>query len=259
MSDDLILERRDAIAWLTINRPATRNALSLDIIRRLAETFQRLSTDRAVRVIVLTGAGDRVFISGADVNEFRDQLATPEGALAYDEAAEALQSSIRSASQPVIAMIQGHAVGGGTLVAVACDFRIAIKTAKFGIPVAKFGFIAPVPDLLRLVHLVGPAKTRWLLMTARLIEAPAALEMGLIDQAVEPAELRGAVEGLAATLAANAPLTLKATKQMMERLTMPALDVRSGAPWYQELFTSRDFKEGLDAFFAKRKPEFRNE
>jgi len=259
MADELIVERRDAVAWLTINRPEVRNALSLDMVRRLAQAFRTLSTDRTLRVFVLTGAGERVFISGADVREFRDKLSTPEGALAYDEAAEELQSAIRAVPQPVVAMIQGHAVGGGTIVAVACDFRIAVGTAKFGIPVAKFGFIAAAPDLLRLVQLVGPAKAKWLLMTARLIEAPEALAIGLVDQVVEREALRGTVEALAATLAENAPLTLKATKQMMEQLALPSGEVRHGARWYQELFSSRDFKDGLDAVFAKRKPEFRNE
>jgi len=258
-ADELLVERRDAVAWLTVNRPEVRNALSLALIRSLADTLRTLSQDRAVRVFVLAGAGERVFISGADVREFREHLGTPEDALAYDAACEELQSALRAVPQPVIAMIQGHAVGSGCIVAASCDFRIAVRGAKFGLPVAKFGFIAPVPDLLRLVDLVGPAKARWLLMTGRLVEAPEALAIGLIDQVVEPEGLRAAVEDLAATLAANAPLTLKATKQMIEQLTGPSADVRVGAPWYREVFQSRDFQEGLDAFFAKRKPEFRGE
>jgi len=166
---------------------------------------------------------------------------------------------LRTAPQPVIAMIQGHAVGSGCIVAVSCDFRIAVRRAKFGIPVAKFGFIAPLPDTLRLVQLVGPAKAKWLLMTGQLVEAPEALAIGLIDQVVEPEKLKEAVEELAATLAGNAPLTLKATKQMIEHMTGPTSEVSRGAPWYHEIFRSEDFKEGLDAFFGKRKPEFRGE
>jgi enoyl-CoA hydratase/carnithine racemase len=156
-------------------------------------------------------------------------------------------------------MIQGHAVGSGTIVAASCDFRIAVRTAKFGIPVAKFGFIAPVPDTLRLVQLVGPAKAKWLLMTGQLIEAPEAQAIGLVDQVVEPENLSATVDALAATLASNAPLTLKATKQMIETMSAPNASVASGAPWYAEIFRSRDFQEGLDAFFSKRKPEFHGE
>jgi enoyl-CoA hydratase/carnithine racemase len=259
MNSELIVERDAPVARLIVNRPDVRNALSLQITQRLAQEIRDLARDRAVRVLVLTGAGDRVFVSGADVREFREHLATPESALAYDGAAEQLQSALRESPKPVIAMIQGHAVGSGTIVAASCDFRIAVRTAKFGIPVAKFGFIAPVPDTLRLVQLVGPAKAKWLLMTGQLIEAPEAQAIGLVDQVVEPENLRATVDALAATLASNAPLTLKATKQMIETMTAPNASVASGAPWYAEIFRSRDFQEGLDAFFSKRKPEFHGE
>ena len=259
MNDELIIEQDGAVARLTVNRPKVRNALSIGIIQRIAQTLRGLSRDRAVRVFVLTGAGDRVFISGADVREFREQLATPESALSYDAAAEQLQSALREVPQPVIARIQGHAVGSGTIVAASCDFRIAVRTAKFGIPVAKFGFLAPVPDTLRLVQLVGPAKAKWLLMTGQLIEAPEAQAIGLIDQVVEPENLEATVNTLATTLAANAPLTIKATKQIIETMTAPSANVASGAPWYAEIFRSCDFREGLDAFFTKRKPEFTGE
>jgi enoyl-CoA hydratase len=259
MNDELLVERRGPVAWLTVNRPEVRNALSLALTQHIAQTVRELSRDRALRVFVLTGAGDRVFISGADVREFREQLATPETALRYDAAAEQLQSALREAPQPVIAMIQGHAVGSGTIVAASCDFRIAVRTAKFGIPVAKFGFIAPVPDTLRLVQLVGPAKAKWLLMTGQLIQAAEARAIGLIDEVAEPEQLKAQVESLAATLAANAPLTIKATKQIIEAMTAPSASVASGATWYAEIFRSQDFKAGLDAFFNKRKPEFKGE
>src|SRR6476469_8931993 len=222
MNQELLIERRGQVAWLTINRPEVRNALGLAITKQIAETLRELSKDKNVRVIVLTGAGDRVFVSGADVREFKEHLATPETALKYDAAAEELQSALRAASQPVIARINGHAVGSGTIVAASCDFRITVRQAKFGIPVAKFGFIAPVPDTLRLTQLVGPAKAKWLLMTGQLIEAPEARAIGLIDEVVEPAQLKSQVESLASTLAANAPLTIKATKQIIETMTAPS-------------------------------------
>jgi enoyl-CoA hydratase/carnithine racemase len=259
MENDLIIERLGPVARLTVNRPDVRNALSLGLTQRLAQALRGLSQDRSVRVFVLTGSGDRVFVSGADVREFREQLATPETALRYDAAAEELQSALREVRQPVIAMIGGHAVGSGTIVAASCDFRIAVSRAKFGIPVAKFGFIAPVPDTLRLVQLLGPAKAKWLLMTGALIEATEAQAIGLVDQVVAPENLAASVDALAATLAANAPLTIKATKQIIETLTAPSTKVVAGAPWYDEIFRSQDFREGLDAFFTKRKPEFKGE
>jgi len=259
MDTELLVERRGAVVSLIINRPEVRNALGLAIIKKIADTLRNLSKDKAVRVFVLTGAGDRVFVSGADVREFKEHLATPDSALHYDAAAEELQSALRAVSQPVIARINGHAVGSGTIVAASCDFRIAVRAAKFGIPVAKFGFIAPLPDTLRLVQLIGPANTKRLLMTGSLVDAPRALEMGLIDQVVEPENLDAAVEEFAGVLASNAPLTLKATKRMVEQFTAPSSDVLAGAAWYQEIFRSKDFSEGLDAFLTKRKPEFRGE
>jgi enoyl-CoA hydratase/carnithine racemase len=256
MRNDLIVEQRGAVVTLRVNRPDVRNALSLALMQRIADTLGERSSDPSVRVFVLTGSGDRIFISGADVREFREHLATAKKALIYDEAAERLQATLRHVPQPVIAMIQGHAIGSGTIVAASCDFRIAVKTAKFGIPVAKFGFVAPVPDILRLVQLVGPAKAKWLMMTGTLIEAQQAADIGLIDQHVEPANLRTAVDTLAATLAANAPLTIKSTKEIIEAMSAPKETVRDGLPWYEEIFASRDFQEGLDAFFSKRKPVF---
>jgi enoyl-CoA hydratase/carnithine racemase len=259
MNQELVVEQRGAAAWLTINRPEVRNALGLAITRQIADTLNKLSADKSVRVIVLTGAGDRVFVSGADVREFKEHLATPETALKYDEAAEELQSALRAASQPVIARINGHAVGSGTIVAASCDFRITVRQAKFGIPVAKFGFIAPVPDTLRLIRLVGPANAKMIMMTAQLIDAERAKTIGLVDEVVDAENLDAAVNELATTLASNAPLTLKATKQMIEELDSPSSDVMAGSKWYQEIFRSKDFQEGLDAFLTKRKPEFRGE
>jgi enoyl-CoA hydratase len=259
MDNELIIERHGPVARLTVNRPAVRNALSIGITQRIAQALRDLSRDRAVRVFVLTGAGDRAFVSGADVTEFREQLASPESALTYDAAAEQLQSALREVPQPVIARIQGHAVGSGTIVAASCDFRIAVRTAKFGIPVAKFGFLATVPDTLRLVQVVGTTKAKWLLMTGQLIEAPEAQAIGLVDQVVDAQHLDATVDSLAAALAANAPLTIKATKQIIETFSAPSNNVASGAPWYAEIFRSADFREGLDAFFSKRKPEFTGE
>jgi enoyl-CoA hydratase/carnithine racemase len=259
MNEELLIDTRGPVVQLTINRPEVRNALGLAITRRISDTLRDLSADKSVRVIVLTGGGDRVFISGADVREFKEHLATPETALKYDAAAEELQSALRATAQPVIARINGHAVGSGTIVAASCDFRIAVRSAKFGVPVAKFGFLCPVPDLLRLIQLVGPANVKTVMMTAQLIEAERAKTMGLIDQVVDSENLDLAVDELANTLAANAPITLKLTKQMIEQLYAPSSDVMTGEGWYQEIFRSRDFQEGLNAFLTKRKPEFRGE
>lgn len=252
----LLVEHKDRVAWLTINRPEVHNALNAELGRQLAEALTRAGADADVRVVVLRSAGDRVFISGADVGEFRERLATAEGALAYDEEAEALMAAIKAVPKPVVAAIQGYALGSGLLVAMACDLRIAAEGARFGIPVARFSLVPPVPDVARLVQIVGHARAKWLLMTAERIDAATALAFGLVNRVVPAAELGTAVCEVAATLAANAPLSLKSAKQIVDAFGANGQSVRQGEPWYRAAYPSRDFDEGLDAFFAKRPPKF---
>jgi enoyl-CoA hydratase len=259
VSEDVLLEIKDRVAWVTVNRPEVRNALSRATYSHLSATFRGLASDRSVRAMVLRGAGDRAFVSGADIREFRESLTSPEAALEYDAHAEQLQSTIKSTPQPVIAMIQGYAIGSGCIVATACDFRIASKSAKFGIPVAKFGFVVPVPDVLRLVEMVGPANAKWILMSGRLIDADRAYAIGLINQLTEPDALVTETESFARTLSENSPLSMKSTKQIIESHSGVSPDVYRGSSWYQEIFRSSDFQEGLAAFHAKRRPEFRGE
>jgi enoyl-CoA hydratase/carnithine racemase len=255
MDEELLVDVKDGVAWITVNRPAVRNALSSALCGRLASTVRTLSSDEQVRVFVLRGSGERVFISGADVSEFREALASPESALAYDAAAERLQSAITSVPQPVIAMIHGYAIGSGCIVAVACDFRLAAATARFGIPVSKF--VAPLPDVARLTELVGPAKAKWILMSGRVFDAGKAQAIGLVDEVFAPADLESETRAFAAELADKAPLSIKVSKEMVERCSAASRDVYAAAPWYREVFGSADLREGLDAFFAKRKPVFR--
>jgi len=254
---NLLVERDNGIAWLIVNRPEVRNALDTQLCSQLIAALKTVGDDPEVRVIVLRGAGERVFISGADVNEFRARLATPESALDYDEEAEALMRAIKLVAKPVIAMIHGYAIGSGLLVAMACDLRIAADAVRVGIPVARIGLVPPVPDVARLVRLIGPDRAKWLLMTGRLITAAEAQSYGLINRVVPAEELESTTNEIAETLAANAPLSLKAIKQMVDRIGAAGQSVSEGALWYDEVYTSADFKEGVDAFFDKRPPVFR--
>ena len=257
MSDALSIECRDGIAWLAVNRPEVRNALDSALCADLAGAFADLGANPDVRVVVLRGAGDRAFISGADINEFRKRLATPEDALAYDEEAEALMSAIAAVPRPVIAMIHGFAIGSGLLVAMACDLRIASDAVRVGIPVARIGLVPPVPDVARLVRLVGPGRAKELLMTGRSIAAGEALSLGLLNRIVPAEELETVTGEIAGLLARNAPLSLKAVKQIVDRFGAEGKAVAEGAPWYEEVYTSDDFREGVDAFMEKRRPAFR--
>jgi enoyl-CoA hydratase len=256
LSDAVLVERKEAVGWVTINRPEVRNALDLQTTLELEHELARLAADSSLRCVVIRGAGDRVFVSGADVREFTDKLTTPDGARATDAAIERMQAHIRGMPMPVIAQIQGHAIGGGCVLAVACDFRVASMKSRFGIPIAKFGFMLSVIDTVRLAELVGIGQARRLLMKGEVIDAAEAFRIGLVDQLVEPEDLEQATAALAATLAANAPFSLKATKQILENLYSRKLSIDDGDPWYQQVYASRDLQEGLNAFFEKRKPVF---
>ena len=253
MTKAVTVDTTDGIARVTIDRPEVRNALDGATVAELEGILKELAADKAVRVVILRGGGDRVFVSGADVREFRDKLATPEGAQAYDEEIERMQSVIREMPQPVIAEIQGFAIGGGCVLAVVCDFRISSDKGRFGIPIAKFGFMLSVLDTVRLAELVGLGHARRLLMTGTVIDAAEALRIGLVD---EVARVQAATAAFAATLAANAPLSIKATKQILEEHRGTRLKVSDGEALYRELYSSRDLHEGLEAFFQKRPPRF---
>lgn len=257
MSDTLLIERADGIARVIVNRPEVRNALDTALCAELVDAFSGLAEDPDVRVVVLRGAGERAFISGADINEFRERLSSPESALAYDEEAEALMSAIAAVPKPVVAMIHGFAIGSGLLVAMACDVRIASDAVRVGIPVARIGLVPPVPDVARLVRLVGPGRAKYLLMTGRLIGAREAQSYGLLNRVAPAEELETVTDEVAGLLARNAPLSLKAVKQIVDRIGAAGSDVSEGSPWYEEVYRADDFREGVDAFQEKRRPAFR--
>lgn len=256
MSDRVVVTQSEGVAWVTVNRPEVRNALDSATVRDLHSRLEALAADRAIRCVVLRGSGDRVFVSGADVREFRDKLATPAGARDYDEEIERMQSVIRLMPKPVIAEIQGAAIGGGCVLAVACDFRVTSTKGRFGIPIAKFGFMLSVIDTVRLADLVGLGPARRLLMTGVVIDAAEAHRIGLVDDVVEPEALEASTAALARVLAANAPLSLKATKHMLEQHYSRQAKLADGDRLYQEIYSSRDLTEGLNAFFEKRPPRF---
>jgi enoyl-CoA hydratase/carnithine racemase len=257
MASAVRTETEAGIARITIDRPETRNALDSGTVADLTRAVCALQDDPAVRVVILCGGGDRVFVSGADVREFKEKLATPDQAMAYDEEIEALHGAIRRMTKPVIAEIQGFAIGGGCVLAVACDFRFASDKGKFGIPIAKFGFMLSVPDTVRFAELVGLGAARRLLMTGEIIGAAEAERIGLVDRVVPHDRLRAETEAFARTLAQNSPLSIGATKEMLEDYAAWSWTVADGQKLYDRIFTSTDLKEGLSAFFEKRAPQFK--
>jgi enoyl-CoA hydratase/carnithine racemase len=245
----------DGIGWLVYDNPERHNAVSRSMLDALPAALAALVADDAVRVIVLRGAGERAFISGADIGELGATTARPEAG-AVDEGFGAAELS--ACPKPVVAMIHGYCFGGGVLTALCADLRIAADDAVFSIPAARLGVAYPMAAVAMLDRLVGPANTAEILMTARRYGAAEAAAMGLVNRVVPKAELETHVRELATQLAANAPLTIRAAKVALREVAKAPAD-RDAAAWQHALeacFASEDFTEGRRAFAERRPPRF---
>ena len=257
--DDLLYEVRDGIARITFNRPQARNALTFAMYERLAEICTAANDDRAVKVMILAGAGEKAFAAGTDISQFR-AFATAEDAIAYEARIDRVLTAVERCRVPTIAAIAGACTGGGASIAACCDLRIAASNAKFGFPVARtLGNCLSMANYARLAALIGPARVKEIVFTARLVEAREALAIGLLNEVVEdPAALMPRAEALARTVAGHAPLTLQATKEALRRL-QNRLAPDEGEDLILMCYMSRDFREGMDAFLNKRPPDWRGE
>jgi enoyl-CoA hydratase len=258
-SDDLIFELRDGIGSITFNRPQARNAFTFAMYERLAKICEEANGDRSVRVLVLQGAGDKAFASGTDINQFR-AFNSPQDALEYEARIDRVQTALEQCRVPTIAAINGACTGGGAGIASCCDLRIGTKTTRIGFPIARtLGNCLSMASISRLTALIGPARVKDLIFTARLVGAEEAQNIGLLNEVVDdiPALHKRAGE-LAATVAGNAPLTLTATKQALARL-MRRLTREEGEDLILMCYMSRDFREGMDAFLNKRPPHWMGE
>jgi enoyl-CoA hydratase/carnithine racemase len=259
-TDEVLCEvDADGIAHLTLNRPQARNALTFAMYERLYELSRSLDEDRAVRAIVITGAGDRAFAAGTDIAQFRS-FSTPEDALGYERFMDRVLGSLERCRKPTVAAIAGACTGGGAAIAAACDLRIATRDARFGFPIARtLGNCLSLGNLRRLSALVGAARVKEMIFTARLVEAEEAKAIGLVGEVLADAPaLRARAGELARLLASHAPLTLAATKEGLRRLNEAEAPegARPGDDLILMCYTSRDFREGMEAFLAKRPPEW---
>lgn len=254
MSELVLYETDGAVGTVTINRPEARNALTLEMYDRIAEICAAPSSDGGVKVLIITGAGDRAFAAGTDISLFRG-FQEPEDALGYEERLERVFSAIEASPVPTIAAIAGACTGGGASIAVACDVRIAARNAVFGFPIARtLGNCLSVANLARLVSMIGAGRTMDMLVTARLIDAATAEAIGLISETVpDHVGLMERARELAQTLAEHAPLTIRATKAGLQRLRQGRRDDRD---LLTMCYMSEDFREGLEAFLAKRKADW---
>lgn len=266
MADDIalsttrMLARVDgAIGWMVFNNPERRNAVSSEMWAAIPAIMDRFEADPAVRVVVLTGAGDKAFVAGADISQFEQQRATPEQVAAYDAVSDIAGQRIATSPKPTIAMIRGFCIGGGVGIAIGCDLRIAGEGAKFGIPATRLGLGYGPSGVKKLMDLVGPSHVKEIFFTARHFTAAEALGMGLVNRVVPDAELEAYVRSYCATIADNAPLTMQAVKRTVAELSKasPDADLAACDRMVQACFDSEDYVEGRRAFMEKRRPVFK--
>jgi enoyl-CoA hydratase len=257
-TEKIIARKEHKVGWLTFNNPERRNAMSLEMWRATGEALKDFQADLAVRVVVMHGAGEKAFVSGADISQFEDQRKNAEQAELYAAASDEAKRTMVGFSKPLIAMVRGFCIGGGLGIAVNADIRIAADNAQFAIPAAKLGLAYEFNPLRRLVGLVGPAIAKEMLFTGRRFSASEALRVGLVNQVVPVAKLDQVVRDLAAEIAANAPLTVYSAKITIDEvMTEPdQRNMRRVEDSIRACFDSNDYAIGRTAFMEKRKPEF---
>jgi enoyl-CoA hydratase/carnithine racemase len=256
----LLVVREPPLAWLIVNRPAALNALNVEVWERLAEGAETLAGDAAVRVILVRGAGDKAFISGADIGEFEAIRANAAMEAAYSRLSERTWAALRQAPQPVIAVVNGLCYGGGVSIALACDLRLASDHARFAVPAARLGLSYPVEEgIERIVQTVGRTHAAHLLLSGEPIDASEAERIGLVNRVVARARLEEQAREYALRMAEGAPLTLRAHKQAIwESLRgIPERDLAGLREAMRRCFDSEDYREGIAAFLEKRAPRFR--
>jgi enoyl-CoA hydratase/carnithine racemase len=258
-TDDLLFTVQDGIGRVTFNRPQARNAFTFEMYERLAQICEQANRDRAIKVLIFQGAGDKAFASGTDINQFR-AFTTPQHALDYESRIDRVLGQLEQCRVPTIAAINGACTGGGAGIAACCDLRIGTKTTKIGFPIARtLGNCLSMSNMSRLTALIGAARVKDLIFTARLVGAEEAASAGLLTEVVEDLPSLGRrADELAVLIAGNAPLTLSATKQALGRL-QHRLTREEGEDLILMCYMSRDFREGLDAFLNKRPPQWQGE
>ena len=257
MFENLLYEKKGGIAYVTVNRPAVRNALNSQTVRELKTVFDHAKNDDEIRVVILTGVGDKAFVAGADINELAVQ--TPAAGKEYALAGQAVFDGIEQLGKPVIAAVNGYALGGGCELAMACTFRIASENAVLGQPEVKLGIVPGYGGTQRLPRLVGKGRGMQILLTGDMIPATEALRIGLVNQVVASAELIATADSIAKKIMANAPLAVKFCIEAVNRGM--EMTQQEGEFLEATLFglccATEDMREGTKAFLEKRAANFK--
>jgi enoyl-CoA hydratase/carnithine racemase len=258
MTEKLLARKEGRVGFVTFNNPDRHNAMSLEMWEATVRHLNEYAKDPEVRVLVLTGAGGKAFVSGADISKFEDERSSKEGIERYNAAVERGYATVHTFPKPTIAMIRGYCIGGGLGIAVCCDLRICSDNSRFAIPAAKLGLGYSYPGVKRLTDIVGPAFAKEIFFTARQFDAEEARTMGLVNRVLPEAELESFVKGYADTIATNAPLTVKAAKFIANQAMQDesARDLARCRDMVEKCFASNDYTEGRTAFMEKRTPAF---
>lgn len=255
--NEIYLVKEAPIAYLVLNRPEKRNALTLNMWQAIPRLVQEVRDDPAIKVLIVRGVDERAFAAGADISEFQTLRTGVEKAEAYNAATEQAENALYTLQKPTIAMIQGYCIGGGCGIALSCDFRFSDTTGRFGITPARLGLVYSLPSTKRLVDVVGPSHAKYILFSGRQLDAKRAYEIGLVNELHPPEEIVEKTLEFAHTLAENAQFSIRSTKLIVRRiLEGQTTDSEETARLRHESFDTDDYREGVKAFLAKRKPRF---
>lgn len=257
VSPHTIFEADGPLAFLTFNRPEARNAMTWEMYEALVEACERVDGDESLRVLIIRGAGGKAFVSGTDIGQFQSFGDKKDG-LGYEERLDRVLDRLERVTKPTIAQVQGIAAGGGCAIVIACDLCVATPESSFGVPIARtLGNCLSGATYSRLVDTVGPRRVKDLVFTGRFVAAAEAHDVGLVNRVVAAEQIEQAVRDLALQIASNAPLTLRATKEMVRRLLEKRrLAAEDALDLVDMCYSSADFQEGVTAFLAKRAPRW---
>jgi enoyl-CoA hydratase/carnithine racemase len=258
-TEKIIAEADGHIGWLTFNQPERRNAMSMEMWQGVGDAMEAFQADPEIRVVIMKGAGDKAFVSGADISEFDAHRASAEQKQQYAAITARGNRALRVFDKPLLAMIRGFCIGGGLAVALSADVRFATPGSVFGIPAAKLGLGYEYPGLAGLARLVGPSVARDIMFSARFLPAEEALRVGLINRVVSDEELEESIREYAGLIARNAPLTVRAAKAALNEWEKEpsSRDLSRVDAMVNACFDSEDYREGRQAFAQKRTPDFR--